>query len=71
MKLSVILQQAGVLGVCLLVFGCGGEPYDYKPTNDLKPGPGLFSGEDGEFTIIGAPVENEKKSEEKDKEEAD
>jgi hypothetical protein len=70
MKLSVILRQAALLGACLLLFGCGGEPYNYKPPNDTKPGPGLFSGEDGEFNIIGAPAEKKKKSAEKDQEEA-
>jgi len=46
--------------------GCGGNPFDYKPLNDLKPGPGLFSGEDGDFTIIGVPPDKEEKPEEKE-----
>lgn len=39
----------------LLSGGCGGEPYAYVPENELKPGPGLFSGEDGEFDLINTP----------------
>jgi hypothetical protein len=59
---------AGLLAACLVLAGCGGKPYDYKPSNDLKPGPGLFSGEDGEFTIIGAEPDKKEKSEEREKE---
>ncbi len=34
--------------------GCAGvEPFDYQPTADeMKPGPGLLSGDDGEFVIL-------------------
>jgi hypothetical protein len=54
-----VIQQAGVLCVCLLIAGCGGEPYTYQPDRELKPGPGLFSGKDGEFNLIGSPEEQE------------
>ena len=30
---------------------CAGEPFDYVPGDAIRPGPGLFSGEDGEFVI--------------------
>ena len=46
-----------LLSLLLLIGGCGGEPYTYVPENELKPGPGLFSGEDGEFNLINAPDE--------------
>ncbi len=36
----------------LMLFGCGGKNFDYTDSNDTKPGPGLFSGEDGVFTVI-------------------
>ncbi len=36
--------------VALLFSSCGGTSYEYKNTNDT-PGPGLFSGEDGTFTV--------------------
>ena len=43
-------------GTFLIIFiilsGCGGEPYTYQPDHELKPGPGLFSGKDGEFKIV-------------------
>jgi hypothetical protein len=56
--------QTGTLIVCLLLCGCGGEPYSYEPNHELKTGPGLFSGEDGEFKIL----EQKKKEEEQKKE---
>ncbi len=36
----------------LFIAGCGGESYTYTPENELKSGPGLFSGDDGEITLI-------------------
>lgn len=54
-----LTRLAGFLLACQLFAGCGGEPFAYQPGNELKPGPGLFSGEDGEFTLIGAPVKQE------------
>jgi hypothetical protein len=30
------------------------KPFAYETNRELKPGPGLFSGEDGVFTIHGA-----------------
>lgn len=59
MRKQSIIQQAGVLCACLLLAGCGGESYTYQPDHELKPGPGLFSGEDGEFTLIGSPKKQE------------
>lgn len=34
---------------------CGGQPLQYTPVDEVPEGPGLFSGEDGEFTIYRAP----------------
>ncbi|MGD8883845.1 MAG: hypothetical protein PVI82_18235, partial [Desulfobacterales bacterium] len=37
-----------------ILMGCGakGKPYDYQPTADeMKEGPGLLTGEEGEFAI--------------------
>lgn len=31
------------------------EPFVYETNRELKPGPGIFSGEDGVFKIYGAP----------------
>ena len=43
-----------------LIFGMAAcsaspEPFDYQPDNELKPGPGLFSGEKGGFIIFRSP----------------
>ena len=41
---------AGLVIVTLV--GCHAKPYDYEPTaGEMKPGAGVFSGEDGELTI--------------------
>ncbi len=41
--------------VSLGLAACGGaKPYDFQPTaGEMKPGPGLFSGADGEFVVYG------------------
>lgn len=39
--------------ICFLLAGCVGEEYTYVDDRDLKPGPGLLSGEDGALTIYG------------------
>jgi len=43
--------------MCLLI-GCASrtEPFVYEPSNELKPGPGIFTGEEGAFTIYGRPL---------------
>ena len=43
----VVLAAAG-LGAC------GGQPHHYTPVDEVAEGPGLFSGEDGEFVIYRA-----------------
>lgn len=35
----------------LTLFGCGGKSFDYYSGNEIPEGPGVFSGQDGEFTI--------------------
>lgn len=54
LKRSLIL---GGVGMWLLLAACATppEPFEYKQSNDLKPGPGLFTGEEGTFTIYGRP----------------
>lgn len=61
--------KVGMKTYCLVVlfFGCllcscSGTDYTYVDTNEEKPGPGLFSGDDGVFNVI------KKDSEEVDKE---
>ena len=55
MKMIIALIQAGTLIAGLMLAGCGGEPYTYVPGHELKPGPGLVTGEAGELTIFGSP----------------
>ena len=34
------------------ILGCNAKPYDYQPTaGEMKQGPGLLTGEDGELTV--------------------
>jgi hypothetical protein len=47
------LFQAVTLCASLMLVGCGGEPYTYQTDRELKPGPGLLSGEDGVFRLYG------------------
>jgi hypothetical protein len=35
----------------LWLAACAAEPFDYTPVDEIPPGPGLLSGEDGEFVI--------------------
>lgn len=35
----------------LFLFACQQKPIDYQPIGDIPQGPGLFSGEDGEFNL--------------------
>ncbi len=40
------VMLAASLGAC-----SPGESVDYTPIDEIPPGPGLLSGEDGEFTL--------------------
>ena len=50
----------GIAAFILLIVlsGCAvsPEPFEYRADNELKPGPGLFSGENGVFTIYRKPA---------------
>ena len=49
---SNILRMALLAAVFGLVAGCGQiTPVAYTPTDQIQPGSGLLSGEDGEFTL--------------------
>ena len=54
------------MATLLLFAGCGGQSYVYQDATEAKPGPGLFSGDDGEFNLITSQqsAENEKNQEE-------
>jgi len=53
----------GILWIALAaaaLMGCGtkGQPYDYKPTaGEMKQGPGVLTGESGEFTVYDSEKE--------------
>ncbi|MEN8236824.1 MAG: hypothetical protein ABFQ95_04695 [Pseudomonadota bacterium] len=58
------LILALTIGIGLLTTGCNGKfkPGQYETNSDIKPGPGLFSGEDGEFVIYqGDPFSSKQK----------
>jgi hypothetical protein len=47
------VQLASLFAVLVLVSACSGtevRPFKYVPASDLKPGPGLFTGEEGAWT---------------------
>jgi hypothetical protein len=51
-----------LVSAILLIFGVSGcvtpQPFAYKDDRDEKPGPGLFSGDEGGFVIYGRTPEN-------------
>ena len=42
------------------------EPFEYKTERELKPGPGLFSGEEGAFVIYRVPARTDDEEAEKE-----
>ena len=50
---------ASVLGAC----ATAPEPWEYEDQREVKSGPGLFSGEDGVFTIYRKPLPEPTESE--------
>lgn len=59
LKILIIFLQIAVLVGSLALVGCGGDPWTYQADRELKPGPGILSGEDGEFTVIGSSDQND------------
>ena len=55
--LKRLLALVGVV-LAFLVAGCATppEPFEYQQNNELKPGPGILTGEEGVFTIYGEPA---------------
>ena len=48
---SPILLAAALL---VALSACGNvKPIDYTEPHDIQPGPGLFSGKDGDFVLFG------------------
>lgn len=48
----LVLRIVIAAGIFCCLAGCGGSDFEYSDNRDLKPGPGLFSGDDGVFTLI-------------------
>jgi hypothetical protein len=48
---SMVCRLAIALSSALWLGACAAEPFDYTPVDEIPPGPGLLSGEDGEFVI--------------------
>ena len=47
-----VLRMTLLAAVFGLIAGCGQvTPVAYTPIDEIPPGPGLLSGEDGEFTV--------------------
>ncbi|MBW2337722.1 MAG: hypothetical protein JRF47_13380, partial [Deltaproteobacteria bacterium] len=53
LKTGITIGSFLLIGlVYILLTGCNAKPYDYQPTaGEMKPGPGAFTGEDGELTV--------------------
>ena len=46
-RMSILL-----IGLALILLaGCAGQPFEPDAPGEMLPGPGVFSGEDGEFTL--------------------
>ena len=49
---STIVRTVVLAAIVGLVAACAEiTPVPFTPIDDIPPGPGLFTGEDGEFTI--------------------
>lgn len=53
-RLTALLGAVALLAAC----STAPEPFEYRSNREMKPGPGLFSGEDGVFQIV-APTKPE------------
>lgn len=58
MMLKRLLPVLSAVGLFMVLSCTAMEPYDYENERDQKPGPGLFSGENGAFTIYQSPEPN-------------
>ena len=64
-------QRMFLLCLLLLLGGCGGTEYSYRDGRDQKEGPGLLSGEDGNFTIYNADDDAGKEESQQEKQQAE
>ncbi len=57
-QLRPALLAAG--GLAFLLTSCAGmEPMEYTPIDQIPPGPGLITGDDGEFVLYRHPRKRE------------
>ncbi len=58
MSMATSVVKGWVLGVLICLAACGTtpEPFEYQDTNERKPGRGVFTGEDGTWTIYRKPM---------------
>ncbi len=46
--------RLAAVALALALAACAGaKPFEYHPTDEIPEGPGLFTGEDGEWVIYG------------------
>ena len=57
-NISIIISMVMIIAV-----GCGGKSFEYTPPDEMKPGPGVFSGEEGEFTVYDSKTASKQKEE--------
>ncbi|MET4702316.1 hypothetical protein ABIE65_005371 [Constrictibacter sp. MBR-5] len=50
LRYVIAALSAAALAACANV-----KPFDYAAPHEVKPGPGIFSGQDGEFVLLGKP----------------
>ena len=46
----------------VLMIGCGGKSFEYESGNEIPSGGGVFSGNDGEFTVYDSASDKKKKA---------
>jgi hypothetical protein len=50
----MIRALPALMALTLLLGACAGvEPFEYAEVDDIKPGPGAVTGDDGEWLILG------------------
>ena len=45
------MKALGLLALAAALGGCGAAPFDYHAADDIKQGPGLFTGSEGAFVF--------------------
>ncbi|NIA67032.1 hypothetical protein HBA54_00325 [Pelagibius litoralis] len=49
------MAMVGLLALAVVLAGCADvKPLEYRAVDQIKPGPGLLTGEDGEFVLYGS-----------------